>query len=90
MEVKFGSIWQHVGAFKTPTYAKPLPDLFLQARSRRGGLASRALAHPSILQRKEKEMMNLNLDKEEEEDGESDSSVDIDMESQLGNILESD
>ena len=66
MEVKFGSIWQDIGAFKTPTYAKPLPDLFLQARSRRGGLAGRAVTLPSILQRREEEMMNL--DKETDRD----------------------
>ena len=84
MEAKFGSIWQDVEAFKTPTHANPLPDLFLQARSRRGGLAGRALTLPSILQRREEEMMNWD---KEEEDGDSDSSVDIDMGSLLGNIL---
>ena len=57
-------------------YAKPLPDLFLQARSRRGGLAGRAVTLPSILQRREEEMMNLD---KEEEDGDSDSSIDADM-----------
>ena len=87
MEAKFGSIWQDVGAFKTPTYANPLPDLFLQARSRRGGLAGRALTLPSILQRREEEMVNWD---KEEEDGDSDSSVDIDMGSLLGNILKCD
>ena len=53
MDVRFGSSWQHTGAFMTPTFAKakPLEDLFLLARSRRGGLASsRALTHPTTLQ----------------------------------------
>ena len=77
MEKKFGSIWQHVGAFRTPTHAKTKPseDLFLLARSRRGGLASRALTHPAILRRREEKMVR----EDEEEGGDSDGSGDIDL-----------
>ena len=74
MEVKFGSIWQQVGAFRTPTYAKPFEDLFLLARSRRGGLARRALTHPTTLRRREEKMAR----DDEEEGRESDGSGDID------------
>ena len=74
MEVKFGSIWQQVGAFRTPTYAKPFEDLFLLARSRRGGLARRALTHPTTLRRREEKMAR----DDEEEGRENDGSGDID------------
>ena len=89
MDVRFGSSWQHTGAFMTPTFAKakPLEDLFLLARSRRGGLASsRALTHPTTLRRRELKLMRE--DKEEEE--ESDDSGDIDLGSLLSSIADSD
>lgn len=86
MEVKFGSIWQQVGAFRTPTYAKPFDDLFLLARSRRGGLASRALTHPTTLRRREEKM----LLEDEEKGEESDGSGNIDLGSLLSSIEDSD
>ena len=82
--MKFGSIWQQVGAFRTPTYAKPFDDLFLLARSRRGGLASRALTHPTTLRRREEKMLL------EEEGEESDGSGNIDLGSLLSSIEDSD
>ena len=53
MEARFGSVWQPVGAFQTPTFTKRLPDAFLRASSRRrGGLAGRVSVNPSTLLRR--------------------------------------
>ena len=85
--MKYGSSWQHIGAFMTPTFAKakPLEDLFLLARSRRGGLgSSRALTHPTTLRRRELKLM------QEDEEEESDDSGDIDLGSLLSSIADSD
>ena len=89
MEVKYGSSWQHIGAFMTTTFAiaKPLEDLFLLARSRRGGLgSSRALTHPTTLRRREEKLMQ----EDEEEKEESDDTGDIDLGSLLSSIADSD
>ena len=85
MDLKYGSMWQHVGAFRTPTFTEPLQDLFFSARSRRGGLAGRAVTHPSTLLRREELLMKE--DKAMEEDGDSDSTGDSDLGSLLGSIL---
>ena len=85
MDLKYGSMWQHVGAFRTPTFTEPLQDLFFSARSWRGGLAGRAVTHPSTLLRREELLMKE--DKAMEEDGDSDSTGDSDLGSLLGSIL---
>ena len=41
MKARFGSVWQPLGAFQTPTLVKRVPDAFLLASSRRGGLVGR-------------------------------------------------
>ena len=47
MKARFGSVWQPLGAFQTPTLVKRVPDAFLLASSRRGGLGGRVSANPT-------------------------------------------
>ena len=61
MEARFGSVWKSVGVFQTPTLASKVPELFLLASSRRGGLAGAVSTHPRTLQRR------LRREQEEEE-----------------------
>ena len=76
MDARFGTIWQQIGAFKTPTYVKPLQHLLFDARMRRGGLlGSRTGIFPSALQRRE-ELMATEDENIDKEDGDSDTSVD--------------
>ena len=56
-----GSVWESVGVFQTPTLAIKVPELFLLASSRRGGLAGAVSTHPRTLQRR------LRREQEEEE-----------------------
>ena len=90
MKARFGSVWQPVGAFQTPTFAKRLPDAFLRASSRRGGLAVRGSVNSSTLLRRvrreeEEERVEQSCDEEEEA---GDTSVDSDVGSLLGRLLE--
>ena len=43
MLMKFGSVWQPVGAHKVPTFSKEKPLSATKGKSRRGGLHSRRL-----------------------------------------------
>ena len=90
MKARFGSVWQPVGAFQTPTFAKRLPNTFLRASSRRGGLAGRGSFNSSTLMRRvtgEEEEERVEQSGDEEEEG-SDTSVDSDVGSLLGHCLE--
>jgi hypothetical protein len=87
MDARFGTIWQQIGAFKTPTYVKPLQHLLFDARMRRGGLlGSRTGIFPSALQRRE-ELMATEDENIDKEDGDSDTSVDSTLGALLGDIL---
>ena len=74
MEARFGPVWQPVGPFKAPTFIKSLPDAFLHASSRRGGLAGRVSVNPSTLLRRvkreeEEERVEQGCEQQEEASG---------------------
>ena len=86
MKARFGSVWQPLGAFQTPTLVKRVPDAFLLASSRRGGLGGRVSANPTITM-----LRRVRGEEEEEERVEqeaSDTSIDSDVGSLLGRYLE--
>ena len=89
MEVRYGSVWAEVGAFRTPTYSEPSLEQFFSTRLRRGarggrgGLATRRMvAHPASLRRREERRRQHGV--EEEEGSDSGSSVTSDIGSFLG------
>ena len=86
MKAQFGSLWQPVGVFKTPTFAKSLPTAFLRASSRRGGLAGRGPVNSGTMLRRvtrEEEEERVEQSGDEEEEG-SDTSVASNVGSLLG------
>ena len=82
MEARFGPVWQPVGPFKAPTFIKSLPDAFLHASSRRGGLAGRVSVNPSTLLRRVKR------EEEEERVEQQEEASDSEIGSLLDHILE--
>ena len=76
MQARFGSVWESVGVFKTPTHANNVPDLMLIASSRRGGLAGRSSTHPRTLRRRlrreQEEERTENAEREEVESDDDD------------------
>ena len=86
MKARFGSLWQPTGVFKTPTFAKSLPNAFLRASSRRGGLAGRGPVNSGTMLRRvtrEEEEERVEQSGDEEEEG-SDTSVASNVGSLLG------
>ena len=76
MQARFGSVWESVGVFKTPTHANNVPDLMLIASSRRGGLAGRSSTQERTLRRRlrreQDEERTENAEREEVESDDDD------------------
>ena len=87
MEARFGSVWESVRVFQTPTLASKVPELFSLASSRRGGLAGvvSSSTHPRTLQktlRREQE-----VEERVEHSAEEEEASDDDVGPLLGQVL---